>query len=272
MIYLSQNHKDSIIVEQIAIRLRRLFGKTRIYKESWSTRPGEDLDDKMKGGLEHCKLFLFFVSKNSLQSKIANLDWQYAIIEATKGQARLIPVKVDDCMMPPEFIQTLYIDLFSHGIEIALRQIIDIAVEKHTLNLWPQEFLNLRAFKYPHGHDLIIEVRAMHFLEPNSKFGILTNNTDKQLSISLIENDLTLARFKDDIRGPLGNSFKGFLIGSEKSTIPGFPLRILIKKTDPNASINILGLLHEQLENRWRMVPVADAVPPKNLKRGGWRI
>jgi hypothetical protein len=66
MIFVSHNYKDKPIVEQIALRLRDIFGQDQVFYDSWSIQPGDGIIDKMNEGLTNCKLFLFCVSKNSL--------------------------------------------------------------------------------------------------------------------------------------------------------------------------------------------------------------
>jgi hypothetical protein len=75
----------------------------------------------MNKGLGDCELFLFSVSKNSLQSEMVKLEWQNAVIKATQGKTKIILVKIDDCMMPLILMQSLYINLFVKGLEVALR-------------------------------------------------------------------------------------------------------------------------------------------------------
>ena len=93
MIFLSHNHKDKVLVEQFALRLREIFGQENVFYDSWAIQPGDGIIDKMNAGLEACRLFLFFVSKNSLQSNMVKLEWQSAILKAANGQARLVPIK-----------------------------------------------------------------------------------------------------------------------------------------------------------------------------------
>lgn len=86
----------------------------------------------MNQGLEECKYFFFFVSKNSLASNMVKLEWQNALYKATKNQAKLIPIKLDDCLMPDILIQTLYIDIYGKGLDYGLSQIIDVINNKIT--------------------------------------------------------------------------------------------------------------------------------------------
>ena len=85
MIFLSHTSADKPIVEQIAIRLRNIHGPDAIFYDSWSIQPGDGIIDRMNDALAKCELFLFFVSKNSLQSKMVELEWQNALYAATKG-------------------------------------------------------------------------------------------------------------------------------------------------------------------------------------------
>lgn len=113
MIFISYTQKDKQIVDVIAQRLSAVFGRDNIFYDAWSIQPGDGIIDKMDKGLGNCKFFFFFVSKNSLMSQMVKLEWQNAIIKATKGEARIVPVKLDDVMMPNVLLQTLYIDIFA---------------------------------------------------------------------------------------------------------------------------------------------------------------
>ena len=130
MIFLSHNSKDKIIVEPIAIKLREVFGQDNVFYDSWSIQPGDGIIDKMNEGLANCSLFYFFVSKNSLESFMVKLEWQNAVMRMSNGKAKLIPVRIDDCLLPPILSQSLYIDLYTNGFDVALRQFYIILVVK----------------------------------------------------------------------------------------------------------------------------------------------
>lgn len=40
MIFLSHNWKDKPVVEQIALRLRNIYGQNNVFYDSWSIQPG----------------------------------------------------------------------------------------------------------------------------------------------------------------------------------------------------------------------------------------
>lgn len=47
MIFLSHNHNDKILVEQIAIRLKDTFGQEQVFYDSWSIQPGDGIIDRL---------------------------------------------------------------------------------------------------------------------------------------------------------------------------------------------------------------------------------
>ena len=101
---------------------------------------------------------------------MVKLEWQNAVMKAASGSTKIIPVKLDDCLMPPILLQSLYIDAFGQGLEIALRQIVDVTHGRNTFAPGPQQFSNLRAYIYSQGDGTVIECRAEHYLELISHF------------------------------------------------------------------------------------------------------
>ncbi|MCK4819208.1 toll/interleukin-1 receptor domain-containing protein [bacterium] len=255
MIFLSHNHKDKIIVEQVALRLRNAFGQEKIFYDSWSMQPGDGIIDKMNEGLRNCKLFLFFVSKNSLQSNMVKLEWQNAVMKAASGDTKIIPVKLDDCLMPPILMQSLYIDLFGNGLEVAIRQIVDVLSGRNTFNPGPQQFSNLRAYHYKEGASTFIEVHAEHYLEPISHFLFLTNLTENDVNFQYKSGSMCNTGFHTGITLNDGKTYNAQFIGVEKGTVPGFPF--LVEVTSPNnKEIVIEGVMHEKKQNEWASMPV----------------
>lgn len=255
MIFLSHNHKDKVIVEQIAIRLRDIFGEEKVFYDSWSMQPGDGIIDKMNEGLSDCRLFLFFVSKNSLQSNMVKLEWQNAVIKATKGETKIIPVKLDDCLMPAILLQSLYIDLFGNGLEVALRQIVDVVSGRNTFKSGIQGFSNLRAYAYNEGRKIIIECHAEHYLEPISNFLFVVTNNEEELTFNCKSSAIYRGGFNKNIIPNSGTVFNGQLMAIEKGTVPGFPFIVEIEPK-VGISINLTGVMHEKKMNEWASIPL----------------
>ena len=73
MIFLSHNSNDKPVVEQVALKLKNIYGQDKVFYDSWSIQPGEGIVDKMDEGLTNCRYFFFFVSGNSLKSNMVKL-------------------------------------------------------------------------------------------------------------------------------------------------------------------------------------------------------
>lgn len=92
MISLSHTHVDKEIVEPIANRLAEIYGRDKIFYDSWCIQPGDGIIDKMEQGLSNFNILFFFVSKDSLNSNMVKMEWQNALYEASKGNVKIIPV------------------------------------------------------------------------------------------------------------------------------------------------------------------------------------
>ncbi len=156
-----------------------------VFYDSWSIQTGDGIIDKMNQALAACELVLFILSKNSLQSNMAKLEWQNAVMKMASGARKIIPVKLDDCLKPPILHQRLYVDIFGLGLEVALRQFVDVSQGRNTFASGPQQFSNLHAYAFTEGAATIISVvpsttwsRYPTFcswlttLSPNSPFSI----------------------------------------------------------------------------------------------------
>lgn len=87
MIFISHNHADKPFVEHIAVKLAGAFGQDNVFYDSWSIQPGDGIIDRMSEALGKCTHFFFFVTANSLKSKMVSLEWQNAVLLSTKGHA-----------------------------------------------------------------------------------------------------------------------------------------------------------------------------------------
>lgn len=242
------------------MRLRNTFGEANVFYDSWSMQPGDGIIDKMNDALADCDLFLFFVSRNSLESNMVKLEWQNALMKATAGACKIVPVKIDDCLMPPILMQSIYIDLFGQGLENSLRQIVDVASGKGTFSPGPQLFSNLRAYVYEDGMKTIVECRAEHYMEPKSHFLILVNNDEGDLKFRLRGESMVRQGFNRDIKLADGRSANGQLMAVSGATTPGFPFVIEITPISGKV-LELVGVNHEKYRNQWAPVTIIRGIP-----------
>ncbi len=240
MIFLSHNYKDKPVVEQVAIKLKEIYGQDNIFYDSWSIQPGDGIIDKMNEGLTNCKFFFFFVSANSLNSKMVQLEWKNALFKAAQNEIKFIPIRMDQSQMPTLLTQSLYIDLFSNGLDVCIRQIVDVVDGTNTFRKSENKFSNLAAYKYWENGKLIIECHALYYLEPITEFAYLTTNNLTEI------NTECLSHKGFHMNGSAINPFNqkatdGLILNSisksvPSGTVPGLPF---VVKFSPRTSIPI---------------------------------
>lgn len=258
MIFLSHNYNDKPIVEEIAVRLNNIFGQQNIFYDSWSIQPGDGIIDKMNEGLESCKFFFLFVSTNSLNSNMVKLEWQNALMKAARNDIKIVPIRIDNSHLPAILSQTLYLDLFSNGLEVILKQIVDVINGTNTFISKHIPFSNLEAKCKRDGNDFKIDIYAKHYMEPKSHYVVLLNNDEKDVSVTLIKSGLVETSFNPNLTLNNGVTGNGWFIGLSEATVPGFPLQLRIKSKG-TADIRLITLLHEKTENNWSSIPISIA-------------
>ena len=258
MIFLSHNHNDKELVSTMAERLSTVFGQDKIFYDDWSIQPGDGIIDKMNEGLASCKYFFFFVSKNSLSSKMVELEWQNALLKATKGQVKLIPVKIDDCLMPDILLQTLYVDVFGKGLENGLRQMIDVVRGINTYRSGPQVYENIRGYIKKDGGAINIEFRAESYLEPQSRYIILLDNKKDDFEVKYPNEGMTQGGFSEGVKLNNGLITNALSVSISRSTSPGFPFIANLTPKD-GKEIIIKGLMSAVSQNEYKFIPVQNA-------------
>lgn len=255
MIFISHTHKDKDIIEPIALRLRHIFGAEKVFYDSWSIQPGDGIINRMNSALGSCRIFLFFVSNNSLLSNMVKLEWQNALMQSIGSDIKIIPVKLDACLMPPILFQSLYIDLFGQGLEVALRQIVDVTNGNNTFRLEQERFSNLRAHFYQEGNNIRIECHAEYYLEPISYFIVLLQNSENEVLVSCRSIGLVINNSFQTVTLSDNSTYNGKMLGIDRGTLPGFPFIIDIKPQQ-DAQIKLKGIMHQKRQDHWEMIPL----------------
>lgn len=111
MIFISYNHNDEQLVDMVARRLELEFGRNNIFYDKWSIQPGDSIIGKMNEGIEKFTTFFYFLSPNSLNSKMVTKEWQSALTKSINENLKFVPVRIADCKPPAILIDSLYIDL-----------------------------------------------------------------------------------------------------------------------------------------------------------------
>ncbi|PKK95520.1 MAG: toll/interleukin-1 receptor domain-containing protein [Tenericutes bacterium HGW-Tenericutes-5] len=255
MIFISYNHKDSEIVQVIATKMAIVFGKENVFFDAWSIQPGDGIIDKMNEGLENATHFFFIMSKTSIQSNMVKLEWQNALYIKSKRTLRFIPVKLDDCFVPPILMQNVFIDVFGKGIEVGLRQMIDVVKGQQSILDGSAGYQNVRGefSQSDEGKDITINIYAKTYFEPNARFLILHGNNNERMKLSLKSDSMFNSGKHENVRLSDASVHNALFVGVSRGISPGFPLRAEIKSED---SIDFHGVMRATSENEWLVIPI----------------
>ncbi|WP_299264533.1 toll/interleukin-1 receptor domain-containing protein [uncultured Psychrosphaera sp.] len=256
MIFLSYNHNDKDVVKPLANKLASVFSSENIFFDDWSIQPGDGIIASMNKGLDQTKYFFFFVSKHSLQSKMVDLEWQNALLKATRGDLKLIPIKLDDCLMPAILLQTSYIDLFGKGLEVAFRQMVDVINQNNEQpDISQQTYENVRAFISKNADKINIEIRAMTYMAPQSRFAILVSNEEADFGRWEKGAPMFQGRFQEKVAQLTnGNWANALYFERQRPLSPGFPYVLEISEKQ-GKKLNLIEVMHASDEKFYRFIP-----------------
>ncbi|MCW5257944.1 toll/interleukin-1 receptor domain-containing protein [Verminephrobacter aporrectodeae subsp. tuberculatae] len=263
-IFLSHNHKDKFLVEPVALRLKEIFGQDQVFYDSWSIQPGDSIIEKIDQGLESPEFLFLFATQNSLASGMVKLEWQNALFAASKEKTRIVPVRGDGSEMPSILKQTMYVDMYTNGIEAAITTIVNVIHGNASFTPQHQGFSNL-AYSQLLNEDGSVEItiRASHLFEPNPEFSFVLAN----VVLANLENDIKWGMKND---APImsstgtyshptsGTSAAVMMRPIGASLAPNLPLTFVFSKK-AEAFINIIGVSHKKGENNFVPVPLAQS-------------
>jgi hypothetical protein len=243
-IFLSHKHEDKPIVEPIALRLREMLGEGAVFYDAWSISPGDGIIEKMDQGLLAPEFVFFFVSRRSLDSGLVKIEWQNSLLKASKGQTRLVPVKIDNVSMPEVLRQTLYVDIYSVGLEVGLNQIVNVVQGNSSFTPRHLGFSNLTWSTEQAGDGaVLLTIHASHLMEPNPNFVVMLDSKQSEVSFELNGGGPMLQGFYESPFGP--NRGNGFTIAPMGGAItPERPMKVKLTPTKPSTQLNIAELLH----------------------------
>lgn len=244
-IFLSHKHEDKPLVEQVALKLKEIYGEDAIFYDSWSIKPGEGIIERINTGLTAPEFVFFFVSELSLKSEMVKLEWQNALYKSTKGETKLIPVRVQNVAMPEVLRQTVYIDMYGVGLETAIAQIVNLVQGNSSFTPQHEGFSNLTQMVHvqPDGA-VLVTIEASHLMEPNPQFVVLLDNREEEIAdIELNGGANKLSKWYDKpFDHQLHNGFSIAPLGG--AITPERPMKVLIKPKTPEAKIVVTGIVH----------------------------
>ena len=111
-IFISHSHRDKEAVSSISEKLAS--DGHDVWIDSLQLRPGDNISERIQKGLEQADAIVFVISRNSLYSEWVQREFSaIALQQISKGQQRIIPVRLDECEVPSYLADRPYIDFAS---------------------------------------------------------------------------------------------------------------------------------------------------------------
>src|SRR5262249_18713512 len=106
--FISYNHRDSAFVIQLADALRDALN---VWVDQQKMQPGISLLDQVATAINVSAYVIPILSKHSVRS-----SWVRKEIAIADAQgARLLPIKLDECQVPPQVAHLPYVDFSQRG-------------------------------------------------------------------------------------------------------------------------------------------------------------
>lgn len=256
MIFISYNHKDELLVDMVARRLELEFGRNNIFYDKWSIHPGDSIIGKMNEGLDAFTTFFFFLSPNSLTSKMVAKEWQSALALAINNSLKFVPVRIADCNPPAILTDTLYIDLYGIGLDDAVAQMKCVIRGKSTYTPL-EEVSNLYAIvEKKSQHEIKLEIHARMYSENNNHFAFLLNNDVADFSAEPQGVPMHYSA-----NGKYTNLIDGKVVSLSMKSIqlyhpltPQMPTKIIIKSS--RAELDFYGIMQVISATEGKAIPI----------------
>ena len=124
-VFISYSHKDAEFADRLAVAL--IAKNIKVWKDGWKTLAGDSFVKKIQAGIEGASHFCLLLSRNSLRSKWVEKEIEQALLlESTGGGIVILPVLIDDCVIPDSLSERLYVDFrsdFGAGVKSVLAAI-----------------------------------------------------------------------------------------------------------------------------------------------------
>ncbi|WP_070121700.1 toll/interleukin-1 receptor domain-containing protein [Bacillus marinisedimentorum] len=260
MIFLSHQHNDKEIVSPIAYALEKTYGEENVFYDDWSIKPGENIIEKMNEGLEKSRFFFFFITENSLKSKMVSLEWTNAL-KARSKDMEFIPIRADQVDVPVIISALSYLDMSTNGIDATLQQIREIVspeVEKYRKDI--PTFRNLEGYYYEEDRNTYrFFIRPKRFFEPSGCIIAATNLNKNQAKFTANAN-MYETGFTENSVTVSARKLNAFLLNFPGGLKAGFTIDLTFKMNEninmSNPNIIIFHQKNDKQLQSIRLTPV----------------
>lgn len=260
MIFISYNHKDEQLVDMIARRLELEFGRDNIFYDKWSMQPGDSIIGKMNEGLEKFTTFFYFLSPNSLTSKMVAKEWQSALNKAVNENLKFVAVRLADCKPPAILTDALYIDLYGKGLDDALAQMKCVIKGENTYKALEDAENIVAVVQKISAYEIRIEIKAMLFSENDADFAFICDNAVDDFEVNPQE-----AMYYGSTGG-IRNNIKGQTIDLKMRTVrlyrpltPKNSMKVTIKSKS-DVMLKFVGIMQVLSETQGKSIKMVSGI------------
>jgi hypothetical protein len=108
-VFVSYSRKDNDFVDRLSQRL--VNDRIGIWRDKWEMKPGDSLIEKIQNGMEESSHWLIVFSKDSVSSEWCKAERNAGLTRELKNKKIVvIPIRIDDCEIPPLFEDKMYAD------------------------------------------------------------------------------------------------------------------------------------------------------------------
>ena len=162
---------------------------------------------------------------------------------------------MDNCNMPFLLTQNLYIDLFANGLDVAIRQIVDVINGSIIYHNPAEKFHNIIAVKQKIGNKIRIECIAKYYLEPISDFAFCTQSNPDLIQAKIVSDAFEITSIQKGAKFENGYTTNILFRGVSRGTLPNFPvIAEFSHKNDDSFDIEMV--LHRTTQERYDPIPL----------------
>jgi hypothetical protein len=185
---------------------------------------------------------------------MVSLEWYNALMLATSGKLRIVPVRAEDIPLPVLLTDRLYIDLYTQGLEAAIRQMVDLLSDTSAAIAGPPAFSNLEANLSEVDCGLSVVVRALHFMEPTAEVAVMLANAPGDFAIE-VPDELQHGTFDASTTLADGTAVAGKVVSLVRAITPKKPMALIVRRLGA-AQLQLVGVFHVEGKGLQRLLPI----------------
>lgn len=178
------------------------------------------------------------------------------LLKAINGEIKFIPIRLDRSEMPAVLQQVLYLDVYTNGFDVVLRQMIDVINGNNIYHGEARHYENIRAHvKMLSEAVMEIDIFAVTYMEPISRYIVLVTNSEADVTWHSPTDPVILTGYHKDVKVNTifgEETVNALAVTVQRPTTPGFPVKI---KVQSKTKIDFKGIMRAKSDEMYVGVP-----------------